>query len=96
MNLNPNHDLNELLAAFGAEILGEGDPVAGACALGACACTIANIACPGSGFVDGDESRVEVGTSLLVTGPHVSSLVRDNVLDLLIAAQNNLASHAYR
>ena len=88
--------LNHFLSSFGATSLGEGDPVAGANLLATMACTLANIARPGSGVVTEEGRRMRVGTSLLVSGPLSSSLVADDLITELRIRQNNLTDHLRR
>jgi len=84
--------LNHLLTTFDATSLGEGDSTAGANLLTAMACSLANIAPPGSGLVTKDGATIKVGSSLLVTGSHSASLVTDSVLVELGRKQNNFNS----
>lgn len=88
--------LQEMLTSFGAAGLGEGDLIAGANTLAAMACSLANIARPGSGLKDKDGRTFKVGTSLLVSGSHSPSLVADQVAIELGRRQRNTNSHIVR
>jgi hypothetical protein len=57
MSKASDRHLNHFLSTFDTTNLGEGDPVAGANLLAAVACTLANIARPGSGVVTGEVCR---------------------------------------
>ena len=96
MSPNTTRYFNELLTIFDAALLGEGDLVAGANRLAAMACSLANIARPGSCLVAADESTLKVGTSLLVSGPHSAGLISSEVLGGLGDRQNNLLTHLRR
>ena len=82
-----------LLAVFDAAALGEGDVVAGANVLAAMACSLANIHRPGSGLVTEQGERLAVGTSLLISGSHSSSLVGEKIISGLGTHQNNFIAH---
>ena len=72
-----------LLAAFDASTLGEGDAVAGADVLTAMACSRSpNIHRHGSGLVTEQGERLAVGTSLLISGCHSSSLVGEKITNV--------------
>ncbi len=93
MSPNTTRYFNELLTIFDAAHLGEGDLVTGANRLAAMACSLANIARPGSCLLAADESTLKVGTSLLVSGPHSAGLISSEVLGGLGDRQNNLLTH---
>ena len=93
---NDTRDLNDLLHAFDATRLGEGDPAAGANLLVAMAITLANIQRPGSGLVTRDGQSIAVGNSLLVTGAFSCSLICEKIISGLSARQNNLSSRFCR
>ena len=68
MHPEEQNDLKTILEAFGAEELGNGNPIVGANALAAMACVLADLA-PADGTLrtkDGRQPRL--GTSLLVSG----------------------------
>lgn len=69
------------------------DTNAGLNALASMACTLANVARPGSGIVTPKGNRMHIGSSLLVNGALSSSIVNDNVVTELRLCQNNLTAH---
>lgn len=85
--------VGRLLEAFDASALGEGDLAAGANVLATMAISLANVQRPGTCLMTTDGAGLAVGTSLLVSGSHSSSLVGERVLSGLADRQNNLASH---
>jgi hypothetical protein len=93
MTQQEDTNLRHLLTIFGAEHLGEGDLVAGANLVAAKACSIANVARPGSGLQAADGTTLEVGTSLLISGPHSAALAGERILKELVRRQRNLKAH---
>lgn len=89
MHSNHIKSLNNFLAFTHAEQLGEGDANAGANLLACAACTIANLARPGSGIVSTTGIKVKVGSSLLVSGSFSTNLIREHVCSELTTMQNN-------
>lgn len=85
--------LEELMTIYGTSRMGEGDPVAGANLLAAKACSLANIACPGSGLVTADGATISVGASLIVSGAHSAGLVSEKILSGQRTRQGNLVSN---
>ena len=89
-------DLNNFLAFTGTDQLGEGDTIPGANLLACAACTIANLAEPGSGIVSPEGLKIKVGSSLLINGAMSASLVREQVCSELTTMQNNWSAHLKR
>ena len=92
MSPDDTHHLQNLLRNFDAEALGEGDVTAGANVLAAMAISLANIQRPGSGLVTRDGQGIAVGTSMLASGSHSSSLISEKIISGLAMRQNNLTS----
>ena len=88
-----NEDLQCLFASFNATKLGEGDVAVGANLLATMACSIANIQRPGTGYIDPSGNSFMVGSSLLISGSHSSSLICEKVIQPMGLKQSNLASH---
>jgi hypothetical protein len=93
MTSQENQDLHTFLISFGAAELGEGDLATGANLLAAMACSIANIQRPGSGYVDKSGTTYLVGSSLIISGSHSSSLVNEKIIQPMGLKQSSLASH---
>ena len=57
------------------------------------ACSIANISRPGSCLVNKKGAKLDVGTSLLISGSLSASLADDKVISGLATRQNNVIAH---
>lgn len=90
--MSDTRHLHNLLHAFEVTHLGEGDVTAGANTLAAMSICLANVHRSGSGLVTRDGQTIAVGTSMLVSGSHSSSLICEKVISGLAARQNNLTS----
>ena len=88
--------LRQLLTAFDARALGEGDEVAGLNVLAAMAIILANIARPGSGICTPDGQLIRVGCNLLASGPLVTNMILDEVVTPVACCQNNLLAQLTR
>ena len=83
-------ELSALQRAFQVESLGDGNRMAGVNQLAAMAIVLANLARPMSGIVTREGRRLEVGCSLLATGPMVTSAILDEVVTPVRRCQDNL------
>lgn len=96
MHPEEQNDLKTILEAFGAEELGNGNPIVGANALAAMACVLADLA-PADGTLrtkDGRQPRL--GTSLLVSGGASVGKITDEILAEVLLRQDNLRAHLRR
>jgi hypothetical protein len=88
--------LSNFLKTFDTIGLGEGDLNAGVNTLAAMACTLANIARPGSGIYTKTGKLIRVGSSILSHGSLSGSLINDEVITPLLTLQNNLTDKVFR
>ena len=88
--------LKDLLTAFNATWLGEGDINAGTNLLVVKAVTLANLSRTGCGIQPPGLGRMKAGCSLLVSGSLSSSLVVDKIVAEAGICQNVLTAHLRR
>ena len=95
MSMTPeeHNDIATLLQSFGAYSLGEGNLNAGANLLAAMAVTLANLSREKSCIASSHLGRLHLGTDLLVTGSHLTRLVRDEILIEVATRQNKILAN---
>lgn len=85
-----------LQSAFGVDSLGDGNRMAGINQLSAMAIVLANLASPGSCIMTKEGRRLEVGCSLLSSGPLVTGSILDEIVTPVRRCQDTLLEQLSR